>query len=190
MNRVQLSVVIPTYRELENIRVLCPWISRELTQAGISSEIVVVDDDSGDGTAQWACQTHDWLNGSVQFSFISRKDERGLVSAWQQGVAQAKGNVIAIMDADLCHDPAYLLVLFESLGQNDMVIGSRYLPGKRANMPDKTPLAALLSRWAQYLCRWALGLSYRDLSHSFRMFRSGSGRSRRGWGLFAADFTP
>ena len=79
------------------------------------------------------------------------------------------------MDADLCHDPAYLPVLFETLGQNDMVIGSRYLPGKRANMPDKNPLAALLSRWAQYLCRWALGLSYRDMSHSFRMFRSGSG---------------
>ena len=73
MNRVQLSVVIPTYRELENIRVLCPWISRELTQAGISSEIVVVDDDSGDGTAQWSDQMHDWVNDRIQFSFIFAK---------------------------------------------------------------------------------------------------------------------
>ena len=175
MNKAGLSVVVPTFGELDNIRVLCPWIARVVRRANIRSEIVVVDDDSGDGTEQWADGRHDWVGDEVQFRFIGRKAERGLVSAWQRGVAEATANVIAIMDADLCHDPGYLPLMWESLAGNDMVIGSRYLPGRLAQMPDKSWLAVALSRCGQKLCRGVLGLSYRDMSHSFRMFGRSSG---------------
>ena len=175
MNNLDLSVVIPTFRELENIRVLCPWIARVASQAGIRTEIIVVDDDTADGTEQWASSSHDWLSDRIQFRFISRKTDRGLLTAWQHGVAQASADTVVIMDADLCHDPDYLPTMFKALVGNDMVVGSRYLPGRFAHMPDKSWLAVVLSRLAQHLCRFVLRLPYRDLSHSFRMFRRCSG---------------
>jgi len=175
VNNLDLSVVIPTFREFQNIRVLCPWIARTLQQTNIRTEIIVVDDDTADGTESWARQPHDWLTDSVQFRFISRKDQRGLVSAWQHGVDQASADTVVIMDADLCHDPIFLPTMFKALVGHDMVVGSRYLPGQFAHMPDKSWLAVVLSRLAQHLCRFVLRLPYRDLSHSFRMFRRSSG---------------
>ena len=176
MNRPRLSVVIPTFAEAENIRQLCPWIARVMRGAGIRTEIVVVDDYSGDGTEEWAQASHGWVGEGIDFRFICRKKQRGLVSAWQRGAAEARAGIIAIMDADLCHDPAYLPQMFEALVVKDMVIGSRYLPGQLARMPDKNWLAVVLSRLGQYLCRAVLGLPYRDVSHSFRMFRAEIGR--------------
>ena len=175
MSEFDLSVVIPTFRELENIRLLCPWIAQVTNRAGLSTEIIVVDDDTADGTEQWADSFHDWLTDRMQFRFISRKHQRGLVTAWQQGVAAASADTIVIMDADLCHDPKYLPVMFQALDGHDMVIGSRYLPRRLAHMPDKSWLAAVLSRLAQHLCRLVLRLPFRDLSHSFRMFRRAKG---------------
>ncbi|NIA06533.1 MAG: glycosyltransferase [Actinobacteria bacterium] len=171
MNNFDLSVVIPTFRELENIRVLCPWIARVTSRAGLRTQIVVVDDDTADGTEQWARSSHDWISDRTQFRFISRRTVRGLVTAWQHGVSQASADTIVIMDADLCHDPDYLPIMFKALAGHDMIIGSRYLPGRLAHMPDKNWLAVVLSRLAQHLCRFVLRLPYRDLSHSFRMFR-------------------
>lgn len=176
MSKPELSVVIPTFAEAENIRVLCPWIGRTMREAGIGTELLVVDDDTQDGTEQWARGKHNWVGNGVQFRFISRKSERGLASAWQRGVAEASAQIIAIMDADLCHDPAHLPRMLEALANNDMVIGSRYVPGHLAVMSNKSRLAAALSRAGQHLCRSVLGLPYRDISHSFRMFRAQIGR--------------
>ena len=162
-----LSVVIPTYKEAPNIEVLIPQIEEVFKALELKGEIVIVDDNSGDGieaVVQNFNETYQNIN------LVVRTDQRGLASAWLDGMAASRGTRIVIMDADLCHDPKYLGPMLERLQDADMVIGSRYMDGKEAPMEGKSFLATYLSKLGQTLVRKALGLTLTDMSHSFRMF--------------------
>ncbi|MCH7990057.1 MAG: glycosyltransferase family 2 protein [Planctomycetes bacterium] len=123
----KLSVIVPTYCEAENLHILVPLIDNAVTQAGISAEIIIVDDNSPDDT-QAVC---DELSLTYPVRLHVRKEERGLSSAVIAGMNLARGDVLLVMDADLSHPPAKIPELVEALKdpEVDFVIGSRYVAG-------------------------------------------------------------
>lgn len=119
----QLSVEIPTYNEAENL----PILVERLEALGLDAEIIVIDDNSPDGTAAIA----DGLAAQYgNITVIRRPGKMGITTAIREGMAAAKGEYIAVMDCDLQHPPEFLPQLMEEAMQgSDIVIASRYVPG-------------------------------------------------------------
>jgi dolichol-phosphate mannosyltransferase len=122
-----VSVIIPTYREAENLPLLVPRIAAALHQAGLRGEIVIVDDNSQDGT-EMLCKE---LALSYPVRLLVRTGQRGLAGAVLHGLRQATGAVLAVMDADLSHPPELIPAIVAAIrsGQADFAIGSRYVAG-------------------------------------------------------------
>ncbi len=119
-----ISLIIPTFNEHDNIVPLVTRISRALS--GRSYEIIFIDDNSGDGTAEVASS----LKGSYPVTVVVRKNQRGLASAVVSGLSQASGNIIAVMDADLQHPPEIIPHLLGEIERGaDIAIASRYVTG-------------------------------------------------------------
>lgn len=122
----RVSVVLPTYNEAQNIAELVEEIERALAAADLAYEIVVVDDNSPDGTAAVVQERFD-ANPSVRL--IVRTDERGLASAIRRGIEASSGSVVAVMDTDFNHSPSMLPQMVAFLDYYDLVIGSRFVMG-------------------------------------------------------------
>ncbi|WP_417376581.1 glycosyltransferase [Gimesia maris] len=124
---LQLSIIVPTYCEADNLTVLIPRVNRVLTEAELDAEIIVVDDDSPDETIQ-VCEE---LAEICPLRLITRKNERGLSTAVIAGLNAASGGILLVMDADLSHPPEKIPELVSALNQRqaDFVIGSRYVEG-------------------------------------------------------------
>ena len=118
-----VSVVLPTYDERENIGIL---IAAILANVQRPLEVIVVDDDSPDGTWQ---VVEEMAETEPRIRLIRRRDERGLTSALMTGIRQAQGEVVAWMDCDLSMPPEMLPRLIEATDQVDLAVGSRYVPG-------------------------------------------------------------
>jgi dolichol-phosphate mannosyltransferase len=119
-----VSLVLPTYNERDNLAALCARVTDALR--GFSHEIIIVDDDSPDGTWEEA----ECLRASYPaLRVVRRVGERGLASAVIRGFREARGQVLAVMDADLQHDEALLPVLVEGARGADFVVASRTVEG-------------------------------------------------------------
>ena len=122
----EVSIVVPTYREADNLPELVSRIASTTNAHRIDYEIIIVDDDSNDGTVA-VC---DALRDSANVRLVVRKQDRGLSSAVLHGINLATGEVVVVMDADLSHPPEVLPQLIDSIQQGaEMVIGSRYVHG-------------------------------------------------------------
>jgi len=123
---IEISVVVPTYMEAENVELLLSRIEKALS--GKSYEIIVVDDNSPDGTAEIV---NNYKKKKENIRLILRKGKRGLGSAIIEGIKNAKGKYVAVIDADLQHPPEALpLMLNEAENKGyEIVIGSRYTRG-------------------------------------------------------------
>ena len=119
-----LSMIIPTYNEKENIEQIIERIFKVYDDNKIDGEVIVVDDNSPDGT--WKI-VQDMKN--PKYKLIRRIDEKGLASALARGIAEAKGNIIVWLDCDLGIPPEDIPRLVEKLDKYDVVIGSRYVKG-------------------------------------------------------------
>lgn len=124
---LDVSVIIPTYREAENLPILVPQVAAALEGAGLRGEIVVVDDNSPDATARVCAE----LAQSYPVRLLVRANERGLSSAVVHGMRHARGDILVVMDADLSHPPEKVPELVDSVRQGgaEFVIGSRYVRG-------------------------------------------------------------
>lgn len=123
MNKT-ISLIIPTYNERDNIAPLTERIHNALSTRNY--EILFIDDDSADGTAELA----ESLSGKYPVRVIVRKGKKGLASAVVDGISQASGDIITVMDADLQHPPEVLPGLLEAIEKGaDIAVGSRYVPG-------------------------------------------------------------
>ncbi|CAO0821015.1 hypothetical protein DFAR_2070005 [Desulfarculales bacterium] len=121
-----ISVVLPTYNELENIVPLVSEILARTAEAGYRVQVVVVDDNSQDGT-QEALQKA--FGQNQRLKLVVRQHERGLATALWQGINEAQGQVVVIMDSDFNHHPRDLVRVLGALPSR-LVIGSRYVPGE------------------------------------------------------------
>ncbi len=123
-----ISIIIPCYNEKENIGLLIKTINEVLQENKIEGEIIIVDDDSPDGTGEFAIGLKkDYHNLNV----IIRKDEMGFSSAVIRGFEEAKGEILLVMDGDFSHPPETIPELIEPIenGDCELVLGSRYIKG-------------------------------------------------------------
>ena len=125
---LQLSLIIPSYNEAENLPRLVERVHRALD--GCRFEIIVVDDDSPDGAAKVANE----LSRDFPLKVVVRTGERGLATAVLTGFRRASGQVLGVMDADLQHPPEHLRPMLAAIDKGaDLVVASRYSPGGANN---------------------------------------------------------
>jgi dolichol-phosphate mannosyltransferase len=162
---VELSVVLATFNEHNNISVLIDALQEQLK--GVDAEIIVVDDNSPDKTAEVA-EKAGKKYGNVRV--IVRKNESGLSTALLRGFEESKGRYILTMDSDLAHDPKVVPRMLSALRNNetDFVIGSRYVKG--STVVGKPFIKSAASRVAQWIALLWLGMAVKDTTNNFRMF--------------------
>lgn len=162
----RVLVVIPTYNERANIERLV----REVLDQGSEISVLIVDDNSPDGTGEVVDQLVDRLG--VRVRVLHRDEKRGIGSAYIAGFRRAldsDAHVVVTMDADFSHAPRDLPRLIEKTTDADLVLGSRYVPGGRT---EGWPLhRRLLSRLGGIYSRTILGVPVQDLTGGFKAFR-------------------
>ena len=120
---MKASIILPTYKEKDNIVELIQAIFAALPQDS-DFEVIVVDDNSPDGTAEAVRQNFD---SNSQVKLCVRTNERGLATAIRYGAEHANGEILVFMDTDFNHDPAILPQMIKFLEYYDIIIGSRFV---------------------------------------------------------------
>ncbi|VVB54881.1 UDP-N-acetylglucosamine--dolichyl-phosphate N-acetylglucosaminyltransferase [uncultured archaeon] len=145
-----VTIIIPTYNEKENLPLLVNKIFNVFQEYGLFGEVIVVDDNSPDGTGRIADELSKTDN---RIKLIHRKGKEGLSSAVVEGFKHADGEIIGVMDADLSHPPEVIPELVWPIinGGSEFVIASRYLNN---NNIENWPISRkIISRGAMLLAR-------------------------------------
>ena len=165
---MKITSVIPTYNEAENITRLIPKLF-ELPLGNF--HVLIVDDNSSDGTGQIADEFSKTYDGRVEV--IHRPGKLGLGSAYVQGFQYALENgadVVGQMDADFSHPPEKLVEMKAALESCDVVVGSRYIEG--GSVDHDWPIWRKgLSAWGNFYARTILGIPISDCTGAFRLIR-------------------
>lgn len=164
---LQLAVIVPTFNERDNVAELVRRLHAALT--GISWEVIFVDDDSPDGTAQAA---FDLAAADGRVRCVQRLGRRGLSSACVEGMLATGAPYLAVIDGDLQHDECCLprmLTTLQTTPDLDLVIGSRYVD--KGDVGDWNPLRLRISRLATRLGRRFVPETLRDPMSGFFMIR-------------------
>lgn len=157
---VELSIVILTHNEAENIKILIPRIKAAIEQLPIEHEILIMDGKSSDETVEIAT--------SLGCRVIVQ-NRSGYGNAFRQAFKEAQGEYIINIDADCSHNPKFIKNLWEKRHGNQLVIASRYISGGRAEMPFiRNMLSIILNR----VYAFVLSLPFKDLSSGFRLYRT------------------
>jgi dolichol-phosphate mannosyltransferase len=159
-------VILPTYNEAENLERI---VGAVLEQLPASRRILIVDDNSPDGTGEIADRL---AEADDSIGVLHRAQKDGLGPAYLAGFRVALdggAERIIEMDADFSHDPSYLPALIEATEHADLAIGSRYVPG--GGITDWGPMRRFISRGGSAYARVALGLPVKDLTGGFKCFR-------------------
>jgi dolichol-phosphate mannosyltransferase len=156
----RVSIILATYNERENILGTIQSIFEHVKDP---VEIIVVDDDSSDGT--W--QLVERLN-NPRVILIRRVSTRGLASAFNRGIIESRGQIVGWMDADMCMPPSLLPAMIGKLDQYDIVVGSRYVAG---GVDDRAPLRVISSRLINGLAGLVLGYGIKDYDSGFVVLR-------------------
>lgn len=170
---MKIVVITPTYNERENIGLLIDALQVEFNRVSHDMNILVVDDNSPDGTAEVV------MNEMKKYSnvFLLSGEKKGLGAAYIRGMIYAMENLhadaVMEMDADFSHKPEDVPRMIAALDEGaDFVIGSRYVPGGK--IPDEWAIKRkLISRWGNIFARYIAGL-YKicDCTAGFRAIRT------------------
>lgn len=160
----ELTVVVPTFNEAANLSAVVQEVEQAL--AGIDWELLIVDDDSPDGTAD---RVRELSQADARLRCVQRIGRRGLASACIEGMLASSAPYVAVMDGDLQHDPALLRAMLDTLrrGQTDIVVGSRHLAG--GGVGDFSSRRQGISRLATGLSRAVLKADLTDPMSGFFM---------------------
>jgi dolichol-phosphate mannosyltransferase len=165
MTTPRILVALATYNEIENLPSLVEGILRVLP----SADVLVVDDNSPDGTGQWCDES---ARSEPRLRCVHRAAKQGLGSATLAAIGYAiehEFDVFVTLDADWSHSPEYLTSLVGALNNADVAIGSRYCTG--GGIEGWPMHRRILSRWVNSLTRLLLRLPVRDASGSLRAYR-------------------
>jgi dolichol-phosphate mannosyltransferase len=161
-------LVLPTYNEVENIDRFVRAVLPQLAAPGLEHHLLIVDDNSPDGTGSVA----DQLAAEFQeVEVFHRPAKEGLGRAYLAGFRRALdsgADLVLEMDADFSHDPADVPRLIEAAATADLVLGSRYVPG--GGVSDWGRLRRMLSRGGCWYAEHLLGIPVRDLTGGFKCF--------------------
>ena len=162
----EVLVVVPTYNERDNLPAIVAAVHAALPEA----DLLIVDDNSPDGTGQIADEL---AKADTQVSVLHRQGKLGLGTAYIAGFKHAlKRNYQYLfeMDCDFSHDPQYLpVMLARARAGADLVLGSRYVPG--GGTVNWGPVRKLISRGGSLYARTILGVGVHDLTGGFKCFR-------------------
>ena len=168
----QISIIIPTYNESENIIKILRSIG-EIIPKNITTQAIVVDDNSPDGTGKLV---EDYLKNFKKMTdytieIIHRKAKDGLSSAIMKGIQQAKGDMIVVMDSDFSHPPQIIPKLIESIKkyQCDIAVASRYIKGGK--IQGWSLKRKLMSKFATLIAKKGLGIDTKDPMSGFFAFK-------------------
>jgi len=174
-------VVIPTFNECENLPLIVPRVLEQ----DPCIEVLVVDDNSPDGTGKLADELGERHPGRVHV--LHRSTKQGLGPAYRAGLARALelgGDLVVQMDCDFSHPPETLPVMLEEIQDHDVVLGSRYLNGITVvNWPIERILISYFGNW---YARKVTGLPVSDITGGFRCMRR-SLLERIGFDLIRSD---
>jgi dolichol-phosphate mannosyltransferase len=160
---VVATVCLPTYNERENVERMVR------TLVGLGVRVLVIDDNSPDGTGEIADRLAEELD---DVSVLHRAQKQGLGPAYLAGFRRALddgADLVLEMDCDFSHDPADVPRLIGAAEDADVVLGSRYVPGGRVG--NWGPLRRFISRGGSLYAQIILGLPIRDLTGGFKCYR-------------------
>ena len=171
-SKAQVSIIIPTYNESENIIQVLKSINEHLPE-DITTEALVVDDNSPDGTGKIV---EDYINDTQNgigyaIEVIHRKSKSGLSSAILDGIQCSSGETIVIMDSDFSHPPKIIPQLVEEIKTSkcDIVIASRFVPG--GAITGWSTKRKLISKTAKEIAKAGLGVNESDPMSGFFAFK-------------------
>ena len=163
-------IIIPTYNEAKSLPILVESI---IGQSIDNCDILVVDDNSPDGTAHIIQSLYPNNQTNHQVYVLNREKKEGIGKAYMAGFQWALQNeydLIIQMDADYSHDPVYLKPMFEAIQNGaDVVLGSRYIQG--GGTKNWGIIRRIISRGGSWYARSILGLSIQDLTGGFKCFK-------------------
>jgi len=160
---MKITAVLPTYNEAENIRELI----KEILALGPEYHVIVVDDNSPDGTAEHAREVKDPRVMVIQNSWRTGRGASG--TQGMKAALESGADLVIEMDADFSHDPEYIPSLVSTTKSADIVIGSRYLKGGgiEGRSVIRDTASSLAARYLQLL----LGIPVKDPQSGFRVFK-------------------
>ncbi|MDH5415628.1 MAG: glycosyltransferase family 2 protein [Nitrosopumilus sp.] len=168
----QISIIIPTYNESENIIKILRSIG-EILPKNVPTQAIVVDDNSPDGTGKLV---EDYLKNVKKIAdytieIIHRKAKNGLGSAILNGIQHAKGDTIVVMDSDFSHPPQIIPKLIESIKkyQYDIAVASRYIKGGK--IQGWSLKRKIMSKFATLIAKKGLGIDTKDPMSGFFAFK-------------------
>lgn len=161
----KVLVVMPTYNERENV----PQIVPQVLEQGPGIEVLVVDDNSPDGTGQ---VVDEMVERNPRIHVIHREGKLGLGTAYIAGFKWALARdyqLVFEMDSDFSHNPKHIPEFLEAVQHHDLVLGSRYLKGVTV---INWPMSRLLLSWfANHYSRIVTGLPFTDTTGGFKCYR-------------------
>jgi len=158
----RILIILPTYNEAENVIAL----ATEVLAQDSRIEVLVVDDNSPDGTGEIVAGAK---QNMPRLHLLSRPGKLGLGTAYLAGFRYGLDNgfdLVFTMDCDFSHNPKYLPTMLSAMQTNDMVIGSRYVPG--GGIENWPWHRRLLSAFANFYARTLLRLEVRDCTAGYR----------------------
>lgn len=167
MTEPLISVIVPVYNEKPNIEPTAKEVLDALGQYASEMEILFVDDNSPDGTADEV----ERVSGIIpQVRLVQHGKKEGIGAAHHEGYKAARGEYVLCIDADLSQSPVDLLKMKGKLDEGyDLVIGSRYMAG--GEQVGKSMIRDIGSRGMNFICRFFLGIPLTDCTHTFRAFK-------------------
>ena len=164
------SVILPTYNEKQNLPLICELLRNTFNSNNLKWEIVIVDDDSPDGTGEVAGRLQN-IFSSKHLKIVKRSGKLGLGSAYRAGLTECKGDFVILMDADFSHHPKFIPTFIKAQSESnaDVVTGTRYIDNGGVYGWDLR--RKLTSRVANYIATIMLGHTVSDLTGSFRLYK-------------------
>ena len=162
---MKISVILPTYNEKSSINLLIRAILKILSCESYAYELIIVDDNSPDGTYQ---SILDNFGNDPNVIPILRLNEKGLASAVLHGIRAASGDILVVMDTDFNHPPNLIPLLVKITDNFDVAIGSRYITGGGM---ETSQTRFLGSKLFNKLIRFSIGVRTTDNLSGFFAFR-------------------
>lgn len=156
---MDVSVILPVVNERENLCLLIPRLCALLDRERLSYEIVVVDGGSSDGTSEAA---------DVLGARVLPERRRGYAGALETGFAEARGDYLLTLDADMSHEPDFVTKMWRARERGDIVIASRYA---RGGVSYTSLFRKITSSMLNLVLRHMLSMPVRDLSSGYRLYR-------------------
>lgn len=161
-NKLNLSVILPAYREEENLREILPKLKNVLSRTVDSSEILVIDTMTPMDNTRTVCLQNNVIH-------ICRENGNSYGDAVRTGIKYAQGETIIFMDADGSHTPGFINNLYSHKSNYDVIIASRYISG---GSTENSIGLVFMSLIVNTMYSFILNLPCRDVSNSFKLYNA------------------